>query len=200
MSARGKFVVIEGGDGVGTTTQARALAERLGGAHVTAEPSGRRIGVLIRAVLGERDVVDDAYHRTLALLFAADRLDHVAREIHPVLASGRHVVSDRYVLSSLVYQGLNLPLPWVQELNRHAPAPDATLVLDVPLDEALRRQHDRGAAAEVFDGEDIQARVQRRYRELAPEVAGVLVDGRGAKDEVTARLAAALAARGIGAS
>ena len=82
--------------------------------HTTAEPSKGPIGVLIRQMLGG-DRARTAIHRELALLFAADRLDHMAREIEPQLAAGVDVVSDRYVLSSLVYQSLDLPLDWVRD-------------------------------------------------------------------------------------
>lgn len=196
---RGKFIVVEGPDGVGTTTQTKALVARLsttGRAHATAEPSGGPIGRLVREALGRRDRGDDAYHRSLALLFAADRLEHVHGEIEPLLAQGVHVVSDRYLLSSLVYQGLSCPLDWIVELNKHAPPPDAVVVVSVPLDEALRRQDARGGPAEVFDGESVQARVHRRYAELAPFVGGIPVDGRGPVDEVTDRVVAALRAAG----
>lgn len=200
---RGRFIVVEGADGVGTTTQTKALAaalSRTGEAHATAEPSSRPIGKLIRATLAARArVVDDHFHRALALLFAADRLDHVAGEIEPLLAQGVHVVSDRYLLSSLVYQGLDCPLDWVRALNEHAPVPDATLVLQLPLDEALRRQASRGGPTEVFDAESIQARVHRRYAELAPSVGALVVDAGGSVEDVTRRLLAALAPLGLDA-
>jgi dTMP kinase len=105
---RGRFLVLEGLDGAGTTTQARLLADRLrrGGrrAHLTAEPSGGPVGALLRQVLtrriggGEGEGFDAG---ALALLFAADRLDHWSAEIDPRLAGGEDVVSDRYALSSL---------------------------------------------------------------------------------------------------
>src|SRR5688572_8576363 len=100
---RGRFIVVEGPDGVGTTTQAAAVANALEQrgrrTHVTAEPSKGAIGQLVRARLKH-----EGDKETLALLFAADRLDHWHGEVRPQLDAGVDVVSDRYVLSSLVYQ------------------------------------------------------------------------------------------------
>ena len=192
---RGRFIVLEGADGTGTTTQARALADHLGAqgrtVHVTAEPSRGPIGVLIRQMLGgERP--REAIHRELALLFAADRLDHVGREIAPKLAEGTDVISDRYLLSSLVYQGLDLPLEWVASLNQHAPRADLTLLLTLPVDVAMARVAGRAGQAEVFDAREVQARVHQRYLELAPRVDALVLDGSGELSRVSARLCAAV--------
>lgn len=190
---RGRFIVLEGADGTGTTTQARALAHHLGAkgrsVHVTAEPSRGPIGTLIRQMLGG-DRPREAIHRELALLFAADRLDHLAREIEPNIAGGVDVISDRYLLSSLVYQSLDLPLSWVESLNQHAPPADVTVVLTLPLDAALARVAGRAGQPEVFDAREVQARVHARYLELAPRVAARVIDGGGAVDDVTERLCA----------
>lgn len=142
--ARGRFIVIEGIDGAGKTTQARALVSwlRAGGvpAIFTREPSDGPVGRLIREVLRGGLPMDA---RTLALLFAADRLDHVAREVEPRLGKGEWVVSDRYVLSSLVYQKLDAPAEWVRALNRFAPAPDLTVFLRLAPRAALARMDAR---------------------------------------------------------
>ena len=130
--------------------------------------------------------------RTLALLFAADRLDHVANEIQPKLDEGVHVLCDRYTLSSLVYQGLHAADAWIFDLNRHALRPHVTLVLDLPFDEAWRRLEGRQTTREVYDARETQEKVHRRYQDLSPRLSGVLVDGVGSVAEVTARLLAAL--------
>src|SRR5512147_683892 len=133
----GRFVVLEGLDGAGTTTQARLLGDALRGAgrrvHVTAEPSAGPAGALVRQILTRRvagaggEGFDPA---ALALLFAADRLDHVASEIAPKIAAGLDVVSDRFTLSSLAYQGLTTgDMGWVDVLNARAAVPDVTLFL-----------------------------------------------------------------------
>jgi dTMP kinase len=169
---RGRFVVIEGLDGAGTTTQARLLGERLRAAgrsvHVTAEPSGGPIGALVRQVLqqrigGGRGGGFDAH--ALALLFAADRLDHVAAEVEPRLAEGCDVVSDRYALSSLAYQGLTTgDLAWVEAVNRRAPAPDLTVFLRVRPGLALGRRQAAGTTPELYEVAAFQRRVARSYQ------------------------------------
>ena len=196
---RGRFIAIEGADGVGTTTQARALVARLrrvGAAHRTAEPSRGPIGKLARKLL-RGPPGSDALYEQLALLFAADRLDHVAREIEPRLAVGTHVVTDRYLLSSLVYQGLHAPLAWIESLNAHAPAPDVTVVLTVPLKEAQRRLVARGSNPEIFDAASTQKRVHRAYGRLAKAQGALIVDGRGENDLVTDRIVEALRAADV---
>lgn len=202
MSARerGSFIVIEGPDGAGTTTQARALAKRLEDeghrAHVTAEPSQLAIGRLTREWLRDRPM-DLAAWRTLALLFAADRLDHVAHEIQPKLDEGVHVICDRYRLSSLVYQGLHLPDSWVFDLNRYALRPDHLFVLELDLDEAFARTTARSGTREVYDAREVQAQVHARYSELGPRIGAVRVSAHGSPEEVTERLRLSLEKRGF---
>jgi dTMP kinase len=167
---RGKFIVLEGLDGAGTTTQceaiAKALRQRGHEVWVTREPSTGPIGVLIRQSLtgrltrpGGKPLLDD----TLAQLFAADRTDHVASEIIPALERGAVVLSDRYVMSSLAYQGSRLPMDWVATLNARALEPDLTLFVSVSLKEAARRRKARGGDAELFDAPSVQRKTARQY-------------------------------------
>jgi dTMP kinase len=190
----GRFVVLEGIDGSGTTTQAARLAaslRALGHAVVsTREPSDGPIGVLIRQALTRRLV--GLSDRVLALLFAADRLDHLASVVEPALAEGKVVVSDRYVLSSLAYQGMRLPLAWVEALNAAARPADLTLFLEVDPRTAARRRHGRGGTEELFDADEVQRAVARAYGRVARKHARaqrvVRVDGRGAADEVAGEI------------
>jgi dTMP kinase len=183
--AAGRFVVVEGLDGAGTTTQARLLGERLRAAgrraHVTAEPSGGPAGALIRQVLSGRVTGRDGRGfdpRALALLFAADRLDHHADEIAPKLAGGVDVVSDRYALSSLAYQGAAFgDMDWVAEINRAAPAPELTIFLRVSPKVALPRRRAASLDREIFEVDGFQRRVAASY-ERALEVR------RGAGDRI----------------
>ena len=170
---RGRFVVLEGLDGAGTTTQAARLAARLREAgrrvHVTAEPSGGPVGALVRQILTRRvsgaPGADGFDPSALALLFAADRLDHVASEIAPRLAEGMDVVSDRFTLSSLAYQALTTgDAAWVASLNARALAPDVTLFLEVAPRTALRRRFAASATREIFEVPAFQRRVARAYR------------------------------------
>jgi dTMP kinase len=204
---RGRFLVLEGLDGAGTTTQARLLGERLRAAgrvvHVTAEPSGGPVGALVRQVLqhrvtGGRAGTFDPHG--LALLFAADRLDHVAAEIEPRLAEGCDVVSDRYTLSSLAYQSLTTgDLAWVQAINRRAPAPDLTIFLRVRAGVALGRRQAAGTSPELYEVAAFQRRVARSYqrsigllRALGQRVEEL--DGAAPVDEVATQVAALAAA------
>lgn len=169
------FIVIEGLDGAGSTTQVRLLAERLRAEGIpvvtTAEPSGGEVGLQIRAILEGRKrralrarrAAPDWDRRSLALLFAADRLDHLQRRILPALSSGTHVISDRYLLSSLAYQSLDAPMEWVEAINRYARAPDRTIYLEVDPEEALRRRLGE-SEAQLFESLPLQRRIADNYR------------------------------------
>jgi dTMP kinase len=195
--------VLEGLDGAGTTTQAQRLAgwlrEQGRRVHVTAEPSAGPVGALVRQVLSRR--VGGAPGGggfdagALALLFAADRLDHVAAEIAPRLEEGWDVISDRYTLSSLAYQALTVgDAAWVEAVNGRAPAPDVTLFLAVNPATALTRRFAASATRELYEVPAFQRRVARAYeagiarlRALGERVE--VVDGAPAPADVTAALA-----------
>jgi dTMP kinase len=189
-TAAGRFIVLEGIDGSGTTTQAARLAASLRaaghGVVSTREPSDGPLGVVLRQALTRRLV--GLSDRALALLFAADRLDHLASVVEPALAEGKVVVSDRYVLSSLAYQGMRLPLGWVETLNAAARPADLTLYLEVDPRTAARRREGRGGAAELFDADEVQRAVARAYGRVVRRHARaqhvMRVDGRLSPDEV----------------
>jgi dTMP kinase len=206
-SRAGHFVVLEGIDGAGTTTQTHMLVERLRrerkGAvamvRATREPSSGPIGSLLRQVLAGRIVGPGGRApnwATMALLFAADRMDHLEAEIQPVLAQGGVVVSDRYDASSLAYQSVSsaneaneasAAIDWIRELNRHALRPGLTIVLDLPADLAARRRQARGQAPDLYEQPDTQRALAAFYRDLArhmPADRVVIIDGSGSIDEV----------------
>jgi dTMP kinase len=178
-----KLIAIEGVDGAGTTTQTARLAVHFG-LHATREPSDGAIGTLLRQILrGEHGRVDET---AVALLFAADRVDHLRREIEP---SPVAVITDRYVLSSLVYQSLALDVEYVRLVNQHARPADLTLLVDVPAEVAAERRAARGGAVERYDHDHTQRRLVEAYRrEIVRVPNGVVVDGTGTPDEVFARL------------
>ncbi|MBT8496082.1 MAG: dTMP kinase [Deltaproteobacteria bacterium] len=198
--SRGRLVAVEGIDGSGTTTLVASLRQRLAGAghevHTTREPSDGPVGRLLREMLaGRHQPVDNT---TLGLLFAADRADHVQREVEPALAVGKLVLSDRWYHSSLAYQGEGEARAWVRELNRHAPAPDLTLFVEVSPREAARRREGRDDQPEIFDALATQTRVARGYREVIAELqtAGEridILDGSKSPAEVLEAALAALA-------
>ncbi len=195
---RGRFIVLEGLDGAGTTTQTERLAAALraeGHAVLTTrEPSDGPVGTLIRQALTGRLVLPGGAGplapETLALLFAADRTDHLRAKVLPALEAGKVVLSDRYVLSSLAYQGASLPMAWVDAINAHAIPADLTLFVGVAPEVAARRRAVRGEAAELFEADEAQRRIARQYlaaiRRRGERERVVRIDGSQSVEAVTA--------------
>lgn len=204
----GVFIVVEGIDGCGSTTHAKRLAKtlRVDGCDVrlTCEPTTGPIGALIRQVLQKRLFVPDSAGprafawSTMALLFAADRLDHLDSMIVPALRDGATVISDRYDLSSLAYQSVTAPagervVPWIREVNACALRPDLTIVLDVSAETAEQRRGRRGASEEIFEARELQMKLAAVYRhgeDLVPGDRLVHVSGEGEIEEVSERILA----------
>ena len=213
-SKGGRFVVLEGIDGAGTTTHVGRLAERLRTMRVavraTREPSDGPVGTLVRQVLTGRVVVPGGRApgwATMALLFAADRMDHVESEIEPFIAQGGVVVSDRYDASSLAYQSVSSggeakeAVEWIRSLNRYVRRPDLTIVIDVPADLAAERRLQRGDAAQLYDQSEVQRALAEFYRDLSrhlPKDRIVVVDGGGSVDQVHERIWAAYERSAVG--
>ncbi len=196
-SKAGRFVVLEGLDGAGTTTQCERIAAALTAQGipvvVTREPSDGPIGQQLRLALTGRLGLP---HRrgaltedTLALLFAADRMDHLASVIEPAVERGDVVLCDRYLLSSLAYQGTALPMAWVETINGRARRPDLTLFLQVDAKLAAHRRSARGGEAEHFEVDERQVRIARQYLAAIRRRSGkeriVRIDGSQAMDQVT---------------
>jgi dTMP kinase len=161
------FVVVEGPDGVGKGTVCRGIVDRIRSSHdvvLTTEPSTGEIGRHIRQILrGERANPGPV---ELASLYAHDRVDHLAREVMPALASGAVVVSDRYLLSSVAYQhgAGGVGLRRVLHMNRYAVTPDLTFVLLASPLVCAERRRMRGGKADAFEAAEIQERVNAVYR------------------------------------
>ena len=193
----GKFIVIEGIDGSGTTTQCSLLADRLTAqglpAHLTREPSDGPVGTLIRQILTGRVVTPgrggsrSPGWATMATLFAADRLDHLEAEIIPKLSDGVSVICDRYDYSSVAYQSVSSGegeevAAWVRDLNRRARRPDLTLVLVVDPDVASERRQQRSGGPELYEVEAMQRSLSEFYSrigELFPDDAIGYIDANG---------------------
>lgn len=196
--------MLEGIDGAGTTTHVARLGDRLRDAHarvhLTREPSDGPVGTLIRQVLTGRLVVPGGRAPawvTMALLFAADRMDHFESEIEPFLATGGVVLSDRYDASSLAYQSVSCgpdsasAVEWIRSLNRYVRRPDLTIVLDVPPEVASERRARRGDGAQLYDQNEVQRALAVFYKSLAKHMPGdriAVVDGCGSIDEVHDRI------------
>ena len=213
----GYFIVFEGTDGSGLSTQAARLRDRLlaagRAAYLTKEPSTGPAGAMVRLALTGRlgvapytshqagaDTAADLWQplddEVLALLYAADRLDHIRQDIAPRLARGIDVVCDRYRLSSLAYQALGADAAWVAALNSKARRPDLTLFLDVPPEVGRVRMAARQGAVELYEQESKIRRIRANYLRLIPLAqadgeAIAVVDGEGAPDAVAARVWAA---------
>lgn len=194
------FIVLEGIDGAGTTTQTARLVTRLRAeglsAHGTREPSDGPLGMFLRQVLTGRIVLPDTPSTPrwaeLGLLFAADRLDHLSAEVLPRVGRGEWVVSDRYDHSTVAYQSALAKDPdavrWLRELNRFARRPDLTIVLDVSAQVARERRLARAGAREMFDDDELQQRLASFYGEIDRHFAGeriAHVDADGDLESVT---------------
>jgi dTMP kinase len=161
LDRKGAFIVIEGLDGSGKSTQAKLLASKLKKSHravYTAEPSHGKIGRFIR----NRILYGETRPPTAveALLFAADRIEHVRNEVLPALEKGCLVVSDRYLYSSLAYQGsAGLSLEWIQTINEYAMKPDLALFVDVSPETVISRLKRKKSVMENLE-------TQRNVREV----------------------------------
>ncbi|MDR1837478.1 MAG: dTMP kinase [Treponema sp.] len=166
MEIISNFAVFEGGDGSGTTTQLSLLTERMKNVQSpfffpTFEPTGTQTGNLIRAAL-KREIV--LKPETLAVLFAADRNEHLygLGGIAEHAAGGELIVSDRYILSSLVYQGIECGDELPQTLNSRFPFPELTIFLDIKPEIAIDRMKDR-TSLEIYEHLDFQKKVYDKY-------------------------------------
>jgi dTMP kinase len=194
------LVVLEGIDGAGTTTQTRRLCAWLEtrgrAAHATREPSDGPVGRLIREILAGQHAPVDA--TTMALLFAADRADHLLREVEPALARGAVVVSDRWYHSSLAYQGAGEERAWIRALNARARRPDVTILIEVPAEVGAARRAAADRPDELYDRLEMQRRVAAGYREVVAELEAseriVVVDGTADPDAVERAVHAAVEA------
>ena len=202
------FITFEGMEGCGKSTQAKLLARTLGpDALVTQEPGGTAIGRAIRQLL--LDPANRAMSaETEALLFFADRAQHVAEVIRPALAAGKLVISTRYVDTSLAYQGYGRGVDLdrirsVAVLATGGLRPDLTLFFDLPLEIGLARVVRRGGRDRLeAEVREFHERVRNGYLELAAAEPDrwIRIDASGSEADVEARTRAAVEARGLAPS
>ncbi len=187
MSNRGIFIVIEGLDGSGKTTQASLLANELAKKYstiLTTEPSKGKMGSFIREyyLYEEQRLPTDAE----ALLFAADRLEHVKKELVPALDEGKIVICDRYLHSSLAYQGSSgLSIEWIRGINSKALHPDIGIFIDVTPEIVLNRLHRKRSVMETLE---TQQKVREIYLKFVENGELVRIDGDKPKEDIAAEL------------
>jgi dTMP kinase len=173
----GLFICIEGIDGSGKTTQARRLVRTLKkkeyNAVYTTEPSKGTFGKIIRKhILQGNNRVPTVIE---AILFAADRIDHIQNEIKPLLEIGKIVICDRYVYSSIAYQGAaSLNQKWIREINKDAIKPDLAIYIDVPPKIVISRIKRKKSVMETLQTQD---KVRKLYLKLVEEKQLIMIDG-----------------------
>jgi len=193
------FVVLEGLDGAGTTTQRERIAEALERRGFTVvktfEPTDGPIGREIRRALRKEPGAADV--TTLPWMFVADRADHLARLVEPSLADGKVVLSDRYLPSSVAYQSVEHPAETVLTLNQFFRVPDITLWVDVPVSVALERIQKRALASDHYEDPERLRRVANGYAVAMQELSArgwpiAKINGDQPIDAVTAACLAAI--------
>jgi dTMP kinase len=187
MGKKGIFIVIEGLDGSGKTTQATLLAKKLGENHkvlLTAEPSRGKIGTFIResCLYEEKRLPTEAE----ALLFAADRIEHICNDIKPALDQGKLVICDRYIYSSLAYQGsAGLSLDWIKTINARALQPDFSIFIDAAPERVIERLQRKKSVMETLE---TQQKVREVYLKYVEKGDLFRIDGDKLKDVVAEEL------------
>jgi len=187
VNNKGTFICIEGLDGSGKTTQTKILTQKLRKSHnavYTTEPSRGKIGTFIRNsyLYGEKrlsSVIE-------ALLFAADRIEHVETEVLPALHQGKLVISDRYLYSSLAYQGAaGLSLEWIEKINKHALRPDLAVFIDVDPKTAIYRLKPNKS---VMENMETQQKVRKIYLKFVEKGRLTRINGDQPKNAVAKEL------------
>jgi len=192
------FIVLEGIDGSGKTTQAFRLERRFrkGGlkAYTTREPTDGIIGGIIRAALSTKLRISPM---TLQILFAADRSEHV-REMEERMESGYNVICDRYILSSVAYGMVDLDRDWLLRMNSPFPRPDLTIILDLPAETALKRVGKRFSRT-LFERKTLLERIRENFltlhRDIGPEYNTVVVDADRTPEEIHREIIAVIRER-----
>lgn len=192
---KGRFITFEGIDGCGKSTQIHLLKQRIekeaGSCYETLEPTGGPVGSMLRQCLSGRMKADE---RTLAALFAADRLDHLLNEtdgILPKIAGGIHVICDRYVLSNYAYQGVRASLDWIMDLNSEAGKilrPDCHIFIDVAPEISMERMAKNRFHRDLYETKERLTEVRNYYLSLIENLQDtehiIIIDGNQEADAI----------------
>lgn len=188
------FIVIEGLDGSGTTTQLENISSRLKNRNIphekTFEPTNMETGLLIRRVLSGEIKLEQ---ETIAYLFAGDRYEHINgknKGIRQLLENNDYVISDRYHFSSIAYQSIGSSATLVKELNSRFPLPEFLIFVDVPVEECQKRMAKRDNGKDIYDAIEYQKKVLANYNEAIElfsdsQMNVVRIDGMKLPEEIT---------------
>lgn len=193
---RNFFIAFEGLDGSGKSTQIEPLANHLRECgfkvFTTAEPTQNRIGLLIKDIFNHKMAAD---HRTIAALYAADRLEHVLNKSDGILKKleeGFTVITDRYYFSSYAYHGTHMDMNWVIEINSLSAdllRPDLNIFIDVPIDVCVKRLSQGRPVTELYENEENLNNVRKRYFEAFDKLSDkekiFITDGNRAADLIS---------------
>jgi dTMP kinase len=184
---KGLFIVIDGPDGAGISTQAELLEKwlkKLGKkVLLTKEPTVGIIGGIIKAALRHEWKTDQ---RTFQLLFSADRSHHLQKEIIPALEKGYVVISDRYILSTYCFGTIDgVSLDWLRSVNSQFIKPDLTIILDVPPEVSLERIKKSRFSVELFEDVEKLRKIRENFKKLKDEFPNTfIIDGTKSIEEV----------------
>lgn len=204
-SNRPLFIVFEGIDGSGKTTQVRLLETRLANEHQavhrTFEPTDNKIGRTIRAIIRQEEKV---HPETLAALFVADRLDHILDESYGMkaqLAAGKHVISDRYYFSSYAYHSTDMPMDWVIAANSlcaNLLKPDIIFFIDVDPALSMQRIAKERQQIDLFETQSQLEKIRANYMEAFEKKKDdehiVIIDGNQSEAQIHEEIFAILSA------
>lgn len=159
------FIVFEGLDGAGTTTQSKLIAQNINNSIFTFEPTDNHIGKLLRKIL-KKEI--DSAALSITYLFMADRAEHIFGEngVVELCNQNKIVVSDRYLFSTLAYQSLTMDFDELLLLNKNFPLPKILFFLDTDMKECQKRVNHRGEKKEIYENLDIQEKVYKNYKKV----------------------------------
>lgn len=182
----GRFIVFDGLDGSGLSTQSELLFSYLKGRDkevvLTKEPTNSLVGGLVNAHLEGNWQSSDV---CLQLLFSADRAFHLDKEIEPLLKKGVHVICDRYAFSTVAFGGLSLDKDWLLEIQRHFLAPDISFLLKVEPAECIRRIRERSFHSTLFEKKDVLRKAWENYEKSSNIIDNVhIIDGERGMDKI----------------
>jgi dTMP kinase len=190
------FIAFEGLDGSGKSTHVRLLAEELKGQglkiYTTAEPTSSRIGQIIKDIFKHKMEAD---HRTIAALYAADRLDHITNKTDGILKKieeGYTVITDRYYFSSYAYHGTHMDINWVinaNSLSADLLRPDLNIYIDVTPEESMKRLNKSRDAIQLYESIENLKKVKEKYFEAFQLLGGKekisIIDGNRSEKEIS---------------